>query len=182
MTRAPLIVVALAAGALAWGCGGGTASTSDGGGGGSSAGNGGSSGSAGNGGSTGSAGRGGGSGGNGGSTGDAGRDGSAGGADGGNTTPATCHGGLTCGAGQSCGLDCMGNTGNVTGLAGPGINCSCSNGSYSCRVIYEGTAGSVPPACPAGSACTNRCTVCQSTSDAGARTCFCSADLVWVCA
>jgi len=126
-------------------------------------------------------------GGGGGATGSGGRTGGSsdagtGGA-GGNTPAGMCRGGLLCAAGQSCGLDCMGNTGNVSGLAGPGITCACSNGSYLCRVVYESTAGYVPPACPAGSTCTSRCNVCQVPADGNlkTRTCFCSADLVWVC-
>jgi len=194
--------VVLIASVVVCGCGGGTASTRDagsGGAGGAATGAGGAGGAAGGAGgaggtTTGAGGVGGtggagatdgGSTGTGGAAGQGGHDGGgAGGADGGAITPATCHAELTCAAGQSCGLDCMGNTGNVTGLAGPGINCSCPGGSYSCQVMYEGTAGSTPPACPAspqGSACGNCCTVCRSKGDAGTQTCFCSKDLVWVC-
>jgi len=192
MMTAPLIVAAVVLGVFTWGCGGGTALTRDAGmegvggttpdgeagsGGGrfdagGTTGSGGHSGSAGGGGATGSGGRNGGSSGTG-----------TGGAGGENTPAGMCPGGLLCAAGQSCGLDCMGNTGNVSGLAGPGITCTCSNGSYLCRVVYESTAGSVPPACPAGSTCSSRCDVCQFPADGNmkTRTCFCSADLVWIC-
>jgi hypothetical protein len=199
MTRTQSIGrVVLIASVLASGCGGGTASTHDagsGGAGGAAAGAGGAGGAAtgaggaggtttGTGGAGGTGPSDGGSTGTGGSAGQGGHGGGSGGSDGGAVTPATCHPDLTCGAGQSCGLDCMGNTGNVTGFAGPGINCSCPSGSYSCRVIYEGTAGSTPPACPAspqGATCANLCTICQSKGDAGTHTCFCSKDLTWVC-
>ena len=138
----------------------------------------------GSGGHAGSAGGVGGSAGSGGVPGDAGQDGPSGGAGGGNITPATCHDGLVCGAGQSCAFDCVGNTTNVTGVSGPFISCSCASGAYACRVTYEGTAGSAPPGCPAnpqGSACNTRCAVCAIGSDAAAHTCFCSKDLLWVC-
>jgi len=173
---APIVgsrLLLLAALVLGPGCGG-SHSNPDGGSGGGAGGVGdsGGGGASGSGGATGSGGRNGGSGGA-----------ATGGAGGGNTPAGMCRGGLLCAAGQSCGLDCMGNTGNVSGLAGPGITCSCSNGSYLCRVVYEGTAGSVPGACPAGSTCSSRCNVCQVPADGNmkTRTCFCSADLVWVC-
>jgi hypothetical protein len=173
--------VVLIASVLLAGCGGGTASTRDAGSGGAGGAGGTASGAGGAGGTGPSDG---GSTGTGGSTGQGGHDGGAGGSDGEAIGPATCHAALACGSGQSCGFDCMGNTGNVTGLAGAGINCSCPSGSYNCRVMYEGTGGSTPPACPAspqGSACSTRCNVCQSIGDAGTHTCFCSKDLVWVC-
>jgi len=208
MIRASLVVPVLAAALFNWGCGGGTASTRDGGNGGSGGttqdggtGTGGATGSGGGGAGTGGGAATGGQSGSGGvgtggqsasggaatggrsSSGGAGT-GGRGGGNGGNTMTGTCLGDLSCAAGQSCGLDCMGNTGNVSGLAGPGITCSCSNGSYVCRVIYEGTAGSVPPTCPAGSTCSPRCNVCQipAAGNTKTRTCFCSADLVWICA
>jgi hypothetical protein len=200
MRRAPLIIAILASGLFNAGCDGAMAGrhTSDGG-----AGSGetggvatapggmpGSGGEASAGGVTGKddgGARGGGmTGGGGGGTGNGGK-GSSGGAgsggNGGSGAPGTCASGLSCAAGQSCGLDCMGNKGNVSGLAGPGITCSCSNGSYSCRVAYEGTVDSAPPTCPRSSGC-SRCSVCQIPGDGNAktRTCFCSADLVWLCA
>lgn len=177
--RAPIVgstLLLLAALVLGHGCEG-NHSKPDGGSGGSAGGVGdlGGGGASGGGGATGSGGR------NGGSSG-AGT-GGAGGGNGGSTPAGMCRGGLLCAAGQSCGLDCMRNTGSVSGLAGPGITCTCSNGAYLCRVVYEGTAGSVPPACPAGSTCSSRCSVCQVPADGNmkTRTCFCSADLVWVC-
>ncbi len=96
-----------------------------------------------------------------------------------------CHGGASCSAGTSCGLDCMGNVGNVSGLTGPGINCSCANGAYSCRVVWEGTAGLSPGLCstsaPQGTSCSSRCNLCRVSAVPNSGDCFCSADLVWVC-
>jgi hypothetical protein len=98
---------------------------------------------------------------------------------------ATCHGGVACVGTQSCGFDCMGNIGNVTGVAGPGITCSCVNGTYSCRVVYESTAGFTTPLCPAapqGAPCAARCNLCGPAATPGTpASCFCSTDLKWVC-
>jgi hypothetical protein len=96
----------------------------------------------------------------------------------------SCHGDLACSGSSSCGLDCTGHTGNVSGIQGPGINCSCANGSYSCRVVWEGTGGSSPAPCPAnpqGTSCANPCALCQISEAANSGNCFCSADRVWIC-
>jgi hypothetical protein len=108
-----------------------------------------------------------------------------GGAAGATITPANCHSGLACAAGQACMLDCMGNTMGSIGLSGPGIICGCTNGAYSCRVMYEGTSGPGPgecaPSVQQGGACTPRCSLCRVPGGTGSDLCFCSKDLVWIC-
>jgi hypothetical protein len=104
--------------------------------------------------------------------------------DGGNPSGESCHGGVSCAGDAACGLDCMGNIGNVSGLQGPGINCSCASGSYSCRVIWEGTSGAEPPLCPSnpqGGSCSQRCNLCRTSASLDTGYCFCSAKLSWVC-
>jgi len=79
----------------------------------------------------------------------------------------------------------MGHTTNVVGLSGPGITCSCENGAYGCRVVWEGTLGSSPGLCAStslqGTSCATRCNLCRISADLNSGYCFCSADLVWVC-
>jgi len=104
--------------------------------------------------------------------------------DAGDSGAESCRGGMSCAGSASCGLDCMGNRGNVSGLQGPGISCSCQSGSYSCRVIWEGTSGAPPPLCPSnpqGGTCSQRCNLCRTSAAADTGYCFCSADLSWVC-
>jgi hypothetical protein len=103
--------------------------------------------------------------------------------DAGNMTGQGCHGGAACVAGSSCGLDCAGQAVDVSGLRGAGIICNCVSGSYSCRVVWEGTGTQLPAFCPMspqGTSCANRCNICRINADASSA-CFCSADLTWVC-
>ena len=99
-------------------------------------------------------------------------------------TAANCRDGLSC-TGTACTFDCNGNSGGIIGLQGPGMSCSCTNSTYTCRVLYEGTLGSVPLACAAGTqagaACPYRCSLCRLTDSATTSLCFCSKDMVWVC-